>query len=172
VLLALIGHQWLTITDVHGRIDDPDDFVRLEIEAALTRNVRIIPILVDGATMPRADELPAGSAGVARRQALELSPSRFEYDNSRLLKVLETTLADVRTAQEDETFMGTPAGAVGQSTTAVQRPPGRPEQLQQGYAPAESPTASPTSAMLGRNRSGPNRQPSRANGSRGGRGSW
>jgi len=55
VLLALIGDQWLTITDVHGRrrLDDPDDFVRLEIEAALTRNVRIIPILVDGANMPR-----------------------------------------------------------------------------------------------------------------------
>ena len=60
VLLALIGEQWLTITDEHGRrrLDDPDDFVRLEIEAALTRNVRVIPILVDGARMPRADELP------------------------------------------------------------------------------------------------------------------
>ena len=65
VLLALIGDQWLTITDVHGRrrLDDPDDFVRLEIEAALTRNVRIIPILVDGANMPRADELPLAWPG-------------------------------------------------------------------------------------------------------------
>jgi hypothetical protein len=54
VLLALIGDQWLTLTDSHGRrrLDDPDDFVRLEIEAALERNVRIIPILVDGANMP------------------------------------------------------------------------------------------------------------------------
>ena len=103
VLLALIGDQWLTITDEHGRrrLDDPDDFVRLEIEAALTRNVRIIPILVDGANMPRTDELPAGLAGLVRRQALELSPSRFEYDTSRLLKVLDTTLAEVRTAQAD-----------------------------------------------------------------------
>ena len=51
VLLALIGDRWLTITDQDGRrrLDDPDDFVRLEIEAALTRNVRVIPILVDGA---------------------------------------------------------------------------------------------------------------------------
>ena len=51
VLLALIGDRWLTITDQDGRrrLDDPDDFVRLEIEAALTRNVRVVPILVDGA---------------------------------------------------------------------------------------------------------------------------
>ena len=77
MLLALIGDQWLTVTDVNGRrrLDDPDDFVRLEIQAALTRNVRIIPILVDGARMPRAEELPAGLAGLARRQALELSPT-------------------------------------------------------------------------------------------------
>jgi hypothetical protein len=61
VLLALIGDQWLTVTDVNGRrrIDDPDDFVRLEIQAALTRNVRIIPILVDGAK----DASRRGSAG-------------------------------------------------------------------------------------------------------------
>jgi TIR domain len=55
VLLALIGDAWLTITDEHGRrrLDDPDDFVRLEIEAALTRKVRVIPILVEGPGCPR-----------------------------------------------------------------------------------------------------------------------
>jgi hypothetical protein len=48
VLLALIGEEWLTVSDQDGRrrLDDPDDFVRLEIEAALARNVRVIPILV------------------------------------------------------------------------------------------------------------------------------
>ena len=79
------------------RLDDPDDFVRLEIEAALTRNVRVIPILVDGARMPRPDQLPPSLAKLARRQALELSPSRFEFDTSRLLQVLDMTLAEVRT---------------------------------------------------------------------------
>jgi len=64
VLLAVIGDQWLTITDQAGRrrLDNPDDFVRLEIEAALTRNVRVIPVLVEGARMPHADELPASLA--------------------------------------------------------------------------------------------------------------
>jgi hypothetical protein len=102
VLLALVGEQWSTTTDARGRrrLDDPDDFVRLEIEAALTRHVRVIPILVDGATMPRADELPPSLAGLVRRQALELSPARFDFDTGRLLKVLDRTLAEVRTARD------------------------------------------------------------------------
>ena len=120
VLLALIGDQWLTITDLHGRrrLDDPDDFVRLEIEAALARKVRIIPILVDGANMPRADELPAGLSGLVRRQALELSPSRFEYDTSRLLKVLDATLAEMRSAQDDASAISSPAGRPAPQNTA------------------------------------------------------
>ena len=95
VLLALIGSRWLTITDQSGqrRLVNPGDFVRLEIESALARNVRIVPILLDGARMPRADELPASLAAMARRQALELSPSRFEADTQRLLKVLDRTIA-------------------------------------------------------------------------------
>jgi TIR domain len=104
VLLALIGNDWLTITDEDGRrrLDDPADFVRLEIEAALARNVRVIPILVEGARMPRAVELPASLAGLVRRQALELSPSRFEFDTSRLLKVLDDTLAEAQAQPEAE----------------------------------------------------------------------
>ncbi|HEY9377182.1 MAG TPA: TIR domain-containing protein [Jiangellaceae bacterium] len=110
VLLALIGDEWLTISDAQQRrrLDDPDDFVRLEIEAALTRNVRVIPILVDGARMPRADELPASLAGLVRRQALELSPARFDFDTSRLLKVLDRTLAEVR-SEQDATAASAPA---------------------------------------------------------------
>jgi len=91
VLLALIGDRWITITDEEGRrrLDDPDDFVRLEIEAALKRNVRVIPILVQGARLPRVDELPPSLAKLVRLQALELSP-RFEI--GRLLSVLDSKL--------------------------------------------------------------------------------
>jgi WD40 repeat protein len=101
VLLALIGDEWLTITGEGGRrrLDDPDDFVRLEIEAALTRNVRVIPVLVDGARMPRAGELPASLAKLVRRQALELSPSRFDFDTGRLLRVLDSSLAEAQVQQ-------------------------------------------------------------------------
>ena len=97
VLLALIGARWLTVTSQEGRrLDDPADFVRLEIEAALARNVRVIPILVDGARMPRADELPPSLAKLARRQALELSPTRFDADTQRLLRVLDRTIAEAQ----------------------------------------------------------------------------
>jgi hypothetical protein len=91
-LVAVIGQRWLTITDEHGRrrLENPDDFVRLEIEAALTRGVRVIPVLVDGAGMPRSADLPAGLQGLARRQAVELSPYRF--DTSALIGVLEATV--------------------------------------------------------------------------------
>ncbi len=101
VLLALIGDRWLTVTGQDGRrrLDNPGDFVRLEVEAALTRNVRVIPILVAGARMPSEDELPVSLAKLARRQALELSPSRFDADTGLLVKVLDRTITD-RKAQE------------------------------------------------------------------------
>ena len=102
VMLALIGDEWLAITDENGRrrLDDPSDFVRVEIETALNRHVRVIPILVDGAQMPRATELPSGLAPLVRRQAMELSPARFDFDTRRLLDVLDTVMVEVRGAQE------------------------------------------------------------------------
>jgi TIR domain len=131
VLLALIGAQWLTVTDEHGRrrLDDPDDFVRLEIEAALTRNVRVIPILVEGTRMPRADELPDSLVRLVRRHALELSPARFDFDTGRLLKVLDRTLAEVRAAQEDA------------ATTELPEASARREQPEPGPTPSAPPPA-------------------------------
>ena len=60
VLLAVIGPDWLMAVDERGRrrLDNPDDLVRLEIEAALARHVRVIPILVEGAVMPGQEDLP------------------------------------------------------------------------------------------------------------------
>jgi TIR domain len=94
VLLALIGDRWLTITDADGtrRLDNPDDFVRLEIEAGLTRDVRVIPILVAGTSMPDASDVPASLAKLVRHQALVLSPSHFNADLSPLLRALDSTL--------------------------------------------------------------------------------
>jgi TIR domain len=94
VLLALIGDEWLTVADETGRrrIDDPNDFVRIEIEAALARGVTVIPILVDGARMPQPTEVPESLGPLVRRQALELSPARFDFDFSQLLAVLDRFL--------------------------------------------------------------------------------
>jgi hypothetical protein len=101
-LLALIGKHWLTVTDEAGnrRLDNPDDFVRLEIEAALKRKVRVIPILLGNATMPREEQMPASLANLAWRQAMQLSPNRFEIDTERLMPVLDKTLAEAQAKRE------------------------------------------------------------------------
>lgn len=73
VLVALIGRRWLTITDDEGRrrLDNPDDYVRFEIQAALERRIRVIPVLVDGAVAPRQQQLPHDLRKVARLNALK-----------------------------------------------------------------------------------------------------
>jgi WD40 repeat protein len=95
VLLPLIGDRWLTIRDdnLRCRIEVPGDYVRLEIEAALQRDVHVIPILVAGATMPEAAALPDSLAELPELNALELSPSRFDADADKLIKELERILA-------------------------------------------------------------------------------
>jgi tetratricopeptide (TPR) repeat protein len=91
VLLAVIGKQWLTLTDVTGqrRIDDPEDFVRIEIATALRQNIRIIPVLVGGATMPSADLLPQDLKLLARRNAKEISDRSFYHDVEALIQVID-----------------------------------------------------------------------------------
>jgi hypothetical protein len=104
VLLALIGRRWLTVTGEDGRrrLDNADDFVRLEIEAALTRNVRVIPILVEAAKMPRANQLPESLARLVRRQALQLSSDRWALDIQPLLRVLDRTLTEAQERGQQE----------------------------------------------------------------------
>jgi hypothetical protein len=95
VLLAVIGPNWLTTMDERGRrrLDDPNDIVRREIEAALARDARVIPILVDGAVMPARDNLPESLAGLARRNALLIRHDSFRYDAEPLVTVIEGVLA-------------------------------------------------------------------------------
>jgi hypothetical protein len=94
VLLVVIGPRWLTATDEGGRrrLDDPDDIVRLEIAAALERDIRVIPILVEGAVMPRRQELPDSVGGLARRNALSVRHESFRADADRLLAAIEPIL--------------------------------------------------------------------------------
>jgi hypothetical protein len=82
VLLAVIDPEWLEATDEAGnrRLENPVDYVRLEIAAALDRGVRVIPVLVEQATVPTADELPEALRLLARRQALVLSRDRWATD--------------------------------------------------------------------------------------------
>ncbi len=95
VLLPVIGRQWLTCTDAAGqrRIDDPHDFVRLEIGTALRRKIPVIPVLVQRAVMPAADDLPQNLRPLARRQAVELSDGRWDADVSLLIDALDKVLS-------------------------------------------------------------------------------
>lgn len=85
VLIAVIGTGWF-VTDEHGarRIDDPLDFVRMEIATALGRNIRVVPVLVGAATLPTADQLPPDIAGLATRQYLTLRMRDADHDARRL----------------------------------------------------------------------------------------
>jgi hypothetical protein len=95
-LLSLIGAQWLDMRDAHGRrrLDDPNDFARLEVESALARNVRVIPVLLQDAKMPEPEDLPESLAPLSRRHAIELSDERWDYDVGRLIEVLDRTIGD------------------------------------------------------------------------------
>ncbi|MDQ3816376.1 MAG: toll/interleukin-1 receptor domain-containing protein [Acidobacteriota bacterium] len=90
VLLVIIGKTWLTCTNEHGnrRLDSSDDLVRTEIEIALNSNIRVIPVLVQGAPMPRETDLPDVIKSLARRHAIELSEAHWSHDVALLAEIL------------------------------------------------------------------------------------
>ena len=95
VVVALIGPEWLTAADTSGRrrLDRSDDFVRTEIAKALASRVRVIPALVGNAVMPEANDLPEDLQPLTRRQAIEISDTRFHQDVDRLIQALADTNA-------------------------------------------------------------------------------
>lgn len=90
VLLVVIGRSWLSITDARGRrrLDDPNDFVRLEVATALQRGVKVVPVLVGGAAMPSTADLPEPLQPLARRNAFEVSDHRWKFDLERLAEMV------------------------------------------------------------------------------------
>ncbi len=94
VFLVLIGRSWLTTTGPDGRrrLENPADFVRLELTAALRQGIRMIPLLVQDAQMPRPQELPEPLQELARRNAIKLSDDRWGYDVSRLVAAIEQSV--------------------------------------------------------------------------------
>ena len=95
VVLAIVGRRWLDVRDVEGRrrLDDAADFVRLEIELALRARVAVVPVLVEGATMPAEADLPPSLAEFSRCQAVELSDRRWRADADRLIEALQSRFA-------------------------------------------------------------------------------
>lgn len=92
LLLAVIGPRWSALSDRgERRIAMPDDYVRIEIDAALRRDIGIIPILVDGAEMPSQDELPSDLQALAFRQGFRLSQHQFRTELAHLIEIIENT---------------------------------------------------------------------------------
>ena len=161
VLLVLIGRDWLTSKDDSGgrRLDSPDDFVRLEVTAALERKIRVIPVLFGGAKPPRPEDLPKELVLLSRRNAITITDVGFRQDVSRLIesveKVIASSGADATKASPAaqpaassmagpalaERDTGTMTGTTGQLTDPQkiqQRPASSPEATKAAHAPQES----------------------------------
>ena len=104
VVIAVIGKNWLSVTDETGgrRLDNPEDFVRIEIKSALAQKKRVIPVLVNDARMPRSTELPETMRAFARCNAARLTHERFRADMAGLIKSLEQILAEIEAARQAE----------------------------------------------------------------------
>jgi len=93
-LIAVIGRNWLTVknTNGHFRLDDANDYVKAEIRTALELGKRVIPVLVEGASMPGEEDLPEEIAPLAGRHAIEISETRFDYDAGRLIDAVQSEI--------------------------------------------------------------------------------
>ena len=124
VLIAVIGAHWLTSTDGQGdrRLDNPEDFVRMEIATALRRNIRVIPVLVDGASMPRSTDLPDDLKQLVRRNALQVGDTHFDDDCRRLVAAIEQILEKAAAERREHEPRAQPPSPVAPSTS-----PAKPE---------------------------------------------
>jgi TIR domain-containing protein len=104
VFLSLIGKSWLTAKDTSGqrRLDDPADFVRIETGAALKRDIPVIPVLVQGASAPKPDQLPDDLKELAFRNAVELTHARWDSDIQVLIKALRPQISQSGPKPEPE----------------------------------------------------------------------
>ena len=132
-VLVVIGPNWAKAKDKAGqrRLHQPDDFVAIEIAAALTRDIRVIPVLVDGARMPRASELPDALKPLARRQAAEVRHVNFGQD-------AETLVARMRKSLGDKTLVKGGPEAVGDKAAVVRELERLAAQAREAKAEAEA----------------------------------
>lgn len=99
ILLAVIGDQW--VDHLQCRLEDEDDFVRIELESALKRSIPIVPLLIGRATMPSRNQLPKSIAALARRNAFPVNVERdFHAHMSKLIALLDAHYREVE-KQED-----------------------------------------------------------------------
>ena len=126
ILLAVIGHDWLTVKNKDGqiRLQDPTDFVRIEIESALARDIPVIPLLVAGTKMPSKDELPGSLEELAFRNGTQIRPDPdFHTDIDRLIKSLKGHLVDLSDGVDPNEIVENEEKAQKQAKLKTERPP-------------------------------------------------
>ena len=124
-LVVLIGQHWLAVTG--EGLHDPNDYVRLALESALSRGTLVIPVTVDGARMPVNGELPPSLAGMAGQPAFEVGLRSFDADTGQLTRVLEQGIAERQATQLGPApGLTPPPGSSAPSTPAPPRCRSRP----------------------------------------------
>jgi hypothetical protein len=153
VVLAVIGRNWVNATDDEGRcrLESPKDYVRLEIEAGLARKVRVVPVLIHGANMPKTSEVPESLLPLLERNAIELSRAYWDLDVDKLIAALTRERAPGPPARARDRPRSSAPRPVSDATKRVQQPEPRSE----AAPPAE--TVQPTAASPPRQTAPPER---------------
>jgi hypothetical protein len=144
VALVIIGRHWTAAREDDGtrRLDNPNDFVRIEVETVLRRGIPVIPVLIDGADFPAARDLPASLRDLLRRNAVEVEDDpRFDTDMARLARTLSRLLTPTGDAP-----LGPTEGPIA---PRAEHPPAPTD------APAERSSVEDSSALVGRDRAWP-----------------
>jgi hypothetical protein len=145
-VLVVIGQRWTSARDSAGgrRLDNEKDFVRLEVEESLSRDIPVVPVLVQGAAMPKPEELPPSMASLTTRQAVTLDHAEFHDDANRLCDHLEKMLGLEKVSLRSTLTRWWPAAVIGLLAVGVT-----------GYfatrAPREKATGTPTGGAIATN---------------------
>ncbi|MEO1401527.1 MAG: toll/interleukin-1 receptor domain-containing protein [Cyanobacteria bacterium J06635_1] len=127
ILVAVIGNSWVDITNAEGkrRLDDPEDFVRIEIASALNRNILVIPLLVNDAIMPSTRQLPDDLVSLARRNAAQVRHDPDYHDDmNRVIGIIRDHFSLLRqSVDSSEPSAATSPIANSQAQTASRKQP-------------------------------------------------
>ncbi len=122
VMLAIVGPHWTEARNAAGqrRLEDPDDFVRIELETALARDIPVVPVLVGHAPLPTASELPGSLGSLVFRQSIEVRPDPdFHNDATRLVTALRTILDPAAVAAAAAEAAEQAAAAIARAAAAT-----------------------------------------------------
>ena len=132
IMLVMIGKLWANISDSHGnrRLNNPQDFVRIEIASALERGIPVIPVLVRGAQMPNPNELPSDLKDLIWQNAIAVDDRNFHHDMDDLIEGIDLLLESTESEIYQPTTVKAPK-PVRQSAPAPKPiQPSRPQQQQ------------------------------------------